>query len=224
MARSRDYGSRRRYSYLCGYHHQRGRTVCVNGLEAPMDTSDDAVLASIEHDLLRPEIVERAIELAIDELRPDGDTLNQRRGDVLAEIHRLDKELSHLTSAIASGGDLPALLAALKERQASRERCERALIELAATARIGQHELSRLEREIRHRLADWRTMLRREVPEAREILRNLIVGRIVFTPRPETRLYEFSGRGSLGRLLAGTASPVSVVTPAGRESSYRGPL
>src|SRR5436190_7511706 len=42
-------------------------------------------------------------------------------------------------------------------------------------------------------------MLRREVPEAREILRNLIVGRIVFTPRPETRLYEFSGRGSLGR-------------------------
>ena len=46
-------------------------------------------------------------------------------------------------------------------------------------------------------------MLRREVPEAREILRNLIVGRIVFTPRPETRLYEFSGRGSLGRLLAG---------------------
>ncbi len=58
-------------------------------------------------------------------------------------------------------------------------------------------------------------MLRREVPEAREILRNLIVGRIVFTPRPETRLYEFSGRGSLGRLLAGTASSVSVVTPAG---------
>src|SRR5439155_946177 len=72
-----------------------------------------------------------------------------------------------------------------------------------------------LEREIRHRLADWRAMLRREVPEAREILRNLIVGRIVFKPRPEARVYEFSGRGSFGRLLAGTTSPVSVVTPAG---------
>jgi hypothetical protein len=106
--------------------------------------------------------------------------------------------LSRLTSAVASGGDLPALLAALKERQGSRERCQRALIELDATARIGQRELSRLEREIRHRLADWRAMLRREVPEAREILRNLIVGRIVFTPRPETRLYEFSGRGRWG--------------------------
>src|SRR3989442_15357640 len=65
----------------------------------------------------------------------------------------------------------------------------------------------------------WPTgaMLRREVPEAREILRNLIVGRIVFTPRPETRLYEFSGRGPLGRLLGGTPRPVSVVTPAGFE-------
>jgi DNA invertase Pin-like site-specific DNA recombinase len=211
MARSRDYGSRRRYGYLCGYHHQRGRTVCVNSLEAPMVTTDHAVLASVERDLLRPEIV----ELAIDELRPDRDTLGRRRAAILTEIARLDRELSRLTSAVASGGDLPALLAALKERQASRERCERALVELDATARIGQRDLSRLEREIRHRLADWRAMLRREIPEAREILRNLIVGRVVFTPRPETRLYEFSGRGSLGRLLAGTASPVSVVTPAG---------
>ena len=89
------------------------------------------------------------------------------------------------------------------------------MIELDATARIGRHEIPRLEREIRHRLADWRAMLRREVPEAREILRNLVVGRIVFKPRPEARIYEFSGRGSFGRLLAGTTSPVSVVTPAG---------
>jgi len=79
---------------------------------------------------------------------------------------------------------------------------------LDATARIGQ-------REIRRRLADWRAMLRREVPEAREILRNLVVGRITFKPRPEARVYEFSGRGSFGRLLAGTTCPVSVVTPAG---------
>lgn len=39
---------------------------------------------------------------------------------------------------------------------------------------------------------------RREVPEAREILRNLIAGRIVFMPRPEDRVYEFSGRGRWG--------------------------
>src|SRR5206468_1562139 len=92
MARSRDYGSTRKFGYLCGYHHQRGRTVCVNGLEAPMEATDHAVLASIERDLLPPEIVERAIEFAIDELRPDSD--DSRRADILAEIHRLDSELA----------------------------------------------------------------------------------------------------------------------------------
>ena len=48
-------------------------------------------------------------------------------------------------------------------------------------------------------------------------LRNLVVGRIAFTPRPEARVYEFSGRGSFGRLLAGTSS---VVTPAGFEPAF----
>src|SRR5207302_11499484 len=112
---------------------------------------------------------------------------------------------------------LPALLAALKERQVERERYERLLLELDVASRIGRTQIRRLELEIRQRLAAWQAMLRREVPEAREILRNLVVGRIVFTPRPEARLYEFSGRGSFGRLLAGTTSPVSVVTPAGSD-------
>jgi hypothetical protein len=139
-------------------------------------------------------------------------------------MRRLDAELARLTTAIASGGELPALLAALKERQVERERHGRVLLELDVTSRIGRTEIRRLELEIRRlelkirqRLAAWQAMLRRQVPEAREILRNLVVGRIVFTPRPEARVYEFSGRGSFGRLLAGTTSPVSVVTPAGFE-------
>jgi hypothetical protein len=114
-------------TYLRGYHHQRGRTVCVNGLEAPMESTDHAVLTSIEHDLLRSEVLEHAIEFAIDELR--GSTaVEQRREEILAEIRRLDAELTRRTTAIASGGDLPALLAALKERQVERERCERPLL------------------------------------------------------------------------------------------------
>ncbi|PYR18098.1 MAG: hypothetical protein DMF98_26175, partial [Acidobacteria bacterium] len=78
MARSCDYGSTRKFGYLCGYHHQRGRTVCVNGLEALMEATDHAVLASLERDLLRREVVERAIEFAIDELRPGSDPAERR--------------------------------------------------------------------------------------------------------------------------------------------------
>ena len=57
-------------------------------------------------------------------------------------------------------------------------------------------------------------------PKAREILRNLVVGRIGFMPRPEARGYEFSGRGSFGRLPAGTTSPVFGGDPGGIRSGF----
>src|SRR5207247_10872467 len=100
-----------------------------NGLEAAMGATDRFVLAAIERELRRREGVGRAIEFAIEELRPGSDPAERRRDEVLREMRRLDGELSRLTAAVASGGDLPALLAAVKERQAQRERCERALVE-----------------------------------------------------------------------------------------------
>jgi hypothetical protein len=159
-----------------------------------MDNTDHAVLTTIERDLRRSEVVERAIEFAIDELR-GATAVERRREETLAQIRRLEAELARLTTAIASGGDLPALLAALKERQVERERHDRLLLGLDVTSRIGRTEIRRLELEIRQRLAAWQTMLQRQVPEAREILRNLVVGRIVFTP---------------ARKLASTSSPGGV--------------
>ena len=132
--------------------------------------------------------------------------VERRREKILAEIRRLDAELARLTTAIASGGQLPALLAAVKEREVERERFERLLLELDVTSRTVRTEIRRLELEIRQRLAAWQAMLRRQVPETREIVRNVVVGRIVFTPRPEARVYEFSGRGV--RAAPGQEPPV----------------
>jgi len=63
-----------------------------------MEATDHAVLASLERDLLRREVVERAIEFAIDELRPGSDPAERRRDEVLREMRRLDGELSRLTA------------------------------------------------------------------------------------------------------------------------------
>lgn len=52
------------------------------------------------------------------------------------------------------------------------------------------------------RLADWRGLLRRQVAQSRQILKKLLVGRLVFR-RQEDGVYEFSGQASLGRILAG---------------------
>ncbi len=53
-------------------------------------------------------------------------------------------------------------------------------------------------------LTDWQGLLSRHTPQAREILRHVLEGRLIFTPGPQERVYTFSGQASLGRLLAGT--------------------
>ena len=60
-------------------------------------------------------------------------------------------------------------------------------------------------------------VLHRQPVQARQILRKLVVGRLVFTPLAdaEGRYYEFAGQGALDKLLAGIIRPSSVVTPGG---------
>ena len=58
-------------------------------------------------------------------------------------------------------------------------------------------EQQRIERELRVRVDDWRGLLRRHVPQARQILRKLLVDRVVFTPRADH--YEFVGAWTLGK-------------------------
>ena len=57
--------------------------------------------------------------------------------------------------------------------------------------------------ELRDRLDEWRALLKAEPVKARQILRKLLKGRLVFEPDPERREYRFHGETSYGRLLAG---------------------
>ena len=70
------------------------------------------------------------------------------------------------------------------------------------------------------RLADWRGLLGRQVAQGRQILKKLLVGRIVFRQR-EDGIYEFSGQASLGRIIAGLACTKTVVAPTGFEPVFQ---
>ena len=74
-------------------------------------------------------------------------------------------------------------------------------------------------RNLRARLAEWQTLLRRQTAQARGILREVLVGRLVFAPKIEgtARYYEFSGRATLSGLFAGIVTSDMLVTPAGFE-------
>ena len=66
-----------------------------------------------------------------------------------------------------------------------------------------------------NRLAEWRGLLKRQTPIARQVLSKLLADKIVWTPRKDEGLYEFAGRARFDRTLAG------IVDTVGRESPYR---
>src|SRR5439155_23885258 len=100
-----------------------------------------------------------------------------------AEQHPLDSELGRLTEAIVAGGDMAALVAAMKTRERRRSEIAGTLATLAHVRQMGKSELAGLRKDLRVRLADWQGLLRRQPVQGRQILRKLIVGRVTLTPK-----------------------------------------
>src|SRR5215470_2592109 len=116
----------------------------------------------------------------------------RQRDDLVAERGRLDVELGRLAEAIATGGQLPALLTALTTKQAQRDE---------VAARIEHAEGS--EADVRAVLRDWHTRLFRLTLPAmgglETVLRSGENGRLqlrlmIPTPIVVTPTYEANGR------------------------------
>ncbi len=83
---------------------------------------------------------------------------------------------------------------------------------------LHRFDLRALETRMRAKLDDWRNLLRRNVQDARAVLRALLVGPLRFTPIVEDRRrgYAFRGTIALDRLLAGVVDlPTVVASPTG---------
>jgi hypothetical protein len=88
----------------------------------------------------------------------------------------------------------------------------------AAAARHGFDREQVLD-ELRAELADWQGLPRHETGPARQTLRALFAGRLVFTPQARGRgapYYRFSGEGTITPVIAGVAGAATgVVAPTG---------
>jgi site-specific DNA recombinase len=220
IVHSRAAAGRRAHAYLCSYHHLRGNTVCPGGLVLPVESTNDAILAAVEREVLHPEVVQRAMRRAIDELNAPSDTVVPRRTALQAELGVLEQELSRLAAAVAHGGDLKPLLEGIQARELRRKALETELAGLAGLQPVTTRDLQQIQQDVEARLADWRGLLRRHVAQSRQILKKLLVGRIVFRRRDDG-VYEFSGQASLGRTIAGLACTKAVVAPTGFEPVFQ---
>ena len=215
-ARSRAHGPRgKRHAervvfYGCAAYHRRGAVVCANRQTVSRAATDHAVLSAVESTILNPEVLAVAIGRLADELStPEQFTTV----DLERELSRLDEELTRLTAAVAGGGNLPSLLAALHEREERRWALQ---VDLAA--RRSQHrqtvDRKAIVRDLSARVAEWRTLLASQPEQANRLLRQVLLGKLTMTPVEEG--YRFEGVGTVEPILAGLV-PHNLASPTGFE-------
>jgi DNA invertase Pin-like site-specific DNA recombinase len=220
IAMSRHHGRRRGHFYGCADNAKRGRDVCGNNLHIPPAILDTAVLEAVAR-RLDPPLVAAAVAEA---LRRRQDTQRhgaERRRALEQELRLVRAREQRLAEAIAHGGEPDAapqaVLDALRTEQARRVALEAQIAQVGEPVAGSTRDLQQLEHELQQRAADVRSLLLRQLPQGREVLRGLLVDRLTFTPvlTAGIRGYRFVGRASYGGLLTGTTWPTTVGGPNG---------
>ena len=220
IAMSRHHGRRRGYFYGCAYNWKRGPAVCRNNLHLPQAVLETAVLETVATQL-DADVVAAAVAEARRRLEETARHRGERRLALEHELRLVRAREQRLAEAIAQGREPTpapdAVLDALRTEQARRIALEADIAHVREPVAGSPRDQQRLEHQLRHRAADVRSLLLRQLPQGREVLRALLVDRMTFTPviTAGTRGYRFAGHGSYGGLLAGTTWPTTSGGPNG---------
>lgn len=206
-------------AFRCSYHHYRGARVCPNGRTVSVATATAAVLEGLRGQVLAPDVLIPAIREAVALYEARAAEPGTRR-DLERSLHRLRDELDRLTAALASGASLPSILHAIKQREAQRAELEGQLAAIVALNRTARRWDRRgLERVLRQRVEEWQNLLEANPDEARQVLRQLLPGRLRFTPR-EAGGYEITGEAAPGGLVATVVDGTLRWCPRGDSHSF----
>jgi site-specific DNA recombinase len=193
--------------YGCMYNHQRGPAACANTLTVPMDRANGAFLDTLRESVLTPRVVQRVVGRALELATAVSEDPESRRQPIQEELRQLDVEIARYTDAVGRGEPIPSLLEALRVRERRRRELQAQIQELEGMARLVEGSET-LVGELGAKLTDWQGLLERQPIQARQLLRKLLVGRLIYTPHRDEAggYYEFTGTASFGRLLSGTTA------------------
>lgn len=218
LSRATGKKGRRSFEYKCYAARRKG--TCANKVPAPMSDTDTAVVRAIEDTLLAPEVVAQALAHA--EALLARDTTAEERDQVAADLRRTEQAIARLTEAIAEGGDLRSLVDALGAQETKRRELRARLDGLLAPRPTV--DLGTVRHTLESYLKDWTGLLRGHIPQAQQILRRLIRGRLTMTPVGVGQFwrrayYEFAGVGTVRPVISGAVR--NVVSPTGFEPVFR---
>jgi len=134
------------------------------------------------------------------------------RDSLDADVNRLDVDLANLAEACAKGGDIPALVKAMKHKQAARDAASRRVVELTTAIEQAEakFELLQFIEASRPVLEHLQEQLHADPPLARQVLRRLLSTPITLGSRAEedgTITFEFSGATTFAGLDPDTWEP-----------------
>lgn len=129
---------------------------------------------------------------------------------------RWDAKIARYTAAVDQAPDLPSVLEALRglQRQRTDLQAEGAY-RRGLSQSAERFDRGGLTAEIRAWLEDWQGLLEEEAAQARQVLRKVFVGRLMWTPRveAESTWYDYAVQTSYSRILAGIVGVKGMVPP-----------
>jgi site-specific DNA recombinase len=211
----RTHGRHERFYYGCFYHRSRGAVACSNALTAPQDEINAVVLEAFRRDVLVPATVEEILADTLRDCKEGARPAAAQREECEGRQRQLEAEIANLTDALAAGAPVVSVRQALQARERERVDLQAHLEHLDGLSRLNQPgDAARLLDDVGQRLTDWQGLLERQPLQARQILKKLVEGRLIFDPFDDEAGigYRIRGQATYGRLLSGV---ISVVPPGG---------
>ncbi len=226
--RSRSHGRQRAWFYSCSSFYRRGPQVCPNRYEIPMQAADQVVLAALLDEVLTPDRLAGLMDRLLARAKAEQDHPDTSRQALERQLADIETALGRLTAAVAAGGDVPALVTAIKAQDDQRRAVQRRLETLTRPVVTFDRAL---EGRLQAAVGEWRDVLGRQVSQARQIVTKLLAGRLTFTPeaRDGRRGFRFQATGSVAKLIAGLVpgefqSLRAVASPTGTAIMWYRPL
>ena len=160
---------------------------------------DGAIQDLLATEVLKPALVERALDRALTLIQTGADGAGRRRV-VERDLEMVDAELRNLAETAAKGGAVPVVLEALDQRDVERRRLLAELDGCEAAPPLTLPSGRALRAQLSAFLDDWRGLLSGNVSEARPLLDLVLADRIAFQPTAERR-YELTVPITFNRVM-----------------------
>ena len=186
-----------RYKYGCSVHKDRGDAACDSRLRVPRVETEAALLTGIKTELLSEEAFQRFQRDAAAELKraaPDLDGLKK-------QLASAERERDNVMAAIRAGIITPTTKADMIRAEGA---VSTALVELERMRTFQPAQLLPRARETWRRIATTLENYARDVPKARDALRELIGDQVVVKEKAGDLFAEITGSSSMQiNLVAG---------------------